>query len=76
MIKSYSCFLVFPLLFFYFFTAELLLPRDSLGTAAELQQGKSNRIYHRSPMQTMKYQPEGKRIRPETRPMFDYFSYL
>ena len=24
-----------------------------------------NRIYHRSPMQTKKFQPEGKRIMPE-----------
>ena len=28
---------------------------------------KINRIYHRSPMQTEKSQPEGKRIMPETR---------
>ena len=26
-----------------------------------------NRIYHRSPMQTEKSQPEGKRMTPETR---------
>ena len=26
-----------------------------------------DRIYHRSPMQTEKFQPEGKRIMPETR---------
>ena len=29
--------------------------------------GNINRIYHRSPMQTEKSQPEGKRIKPETR---------
>ena len=28
---------------------------------------KINRIYHRSPMQTEKIQPEGKQIMPETR---------
>ena len=28
---------------------------------------KINRIYHRSPMQTEKSQPEGKRLMPETR---------
>ena len=28
---------------------------------------ETNRIYHRSPMQTEKSQPEGKRIMPETR---------
>ena len=29
--------------------------------------GRINRIYHRSPMQTEKFHPEGKRIMPETR---------
>ena len=29
--------------------------------------GQKNRILHRSPMQTEKSQPEGKRIMPETR---------
>ena len=28
---------------------------------------EKNRIYHRSPMQTEKFQPEGKRMMPETR---------
>ena len=28
---------------------------------------ESNRIYHRSPMQTEKFQPESERIMPETR---------
>ena len=46
-----------------------------------------NRTYHWSLMQTEKYQPEGKRIMPETRftevffglhrrPMIDFYSYL
>ena len=33
-----------------------------------------NRIHHRSPIQTEKSQPEGERLRPETR--FTYFPAL
>ena len=37
---------------------------------------KINRIYHRSPRQTEKYQPEGKRIMPKMRfTEFPVFSF-
>ena len=41
--------------------------REVFRLRVESNRGGRNRIYNRSPMQTEKYQPKGKRMMPETR---------